>query len=125
NRQELTDKKLSKFKSHRIPIVEYMLTKEGIHNLVTERDNKKRHIIRAVYEDNDILRKEGGIDVVTKPRKQLKPQMYSLWEEIESFIIQEKPESFKALIIKLLSTRACNIICVNPFFSLNTIELHF
>jgi len=79
-----------------------MLTKEGIHNLSTEKDTKKRHIIRAVYEDNDILRQEGGKLVIAKPRECFK-EMYQVWEEIEGFIKQERTESFKTLIVKLLS----------------------
>ena len=72
--------------------------------MITERDSKKRHIIRAVYEDNDILRREGEKPVIAKPRKHLKPEMSMVWEEIENFIKQEeKVESFKTLIVKLIS----------------------
>jgi len=102
NREELVDKSLGKFKTHRKPVIDYVLSKDGIFNLVTEKDSKRRHIIRAVYEDNDILRKEGGKDIFCKPRLHKAKEMHTVWEEIEHFIKHSK-ENFQVLIDKLQS----------------------
>jgi len=102
NREELVDRNLGKFKTHRKPVIEYVLDKDGIYNLITEKDSTRRHIIRAVYEDNDILRKEGGKDIFAKPHQHKAKEMFALWEETENFI-KNSEESFKTLITKLQS----------------------